>query len=62
MHAPPTLCRLAPARTQFPSTRNALSLFPSQTLSWHQDYPLDAQNEEIEEWFGTSLARLYEAD
>lgn len=41
--------------------RLAVSLKPSQTLGWHQDFALDATNAEIEEWLGTSLTRLYDA-
>jgi hypothetical protein len=41
--------------------RIAVSLTPSQTAGWHRDFGLDASNEEVEEWFGTALARLYEA-
>jgi hypothetical protein len=40
--------------------RIAVSLMPSQTGGWHRDYRLGARNEEIEEWFGTALSRLYE--
>jgi hypothetical protein len=41
--------------------RIAVSLAPSQTAGWHKDFRLDASKEEIEEWFGSALARLYEA-
>jgi hypothetical protein len=43
-----------------PRVRLAVSLMPSSTEGWHRDFPLNARNGEIEEWFGTSLSRLYE--
>lgn len=41
--------------------RLAVSLLPQSTDGWHRDYDPTARNEEIEEWFGVSLCRLYEA-
>jgi len=47
--------------TEDGTVRLAVSLIPSISPGWDRDYPLNARNCEIEEWFGTALARLYEA-
>jgi hypothetical protein len=41
--------------------RLAVSLTPSQTEGWHRDYGPQARDDEIEEWFGNCLAKLYES-
>jgi hypothetical protein len=40
--------------------RVAVFLIPSQTEPHYRDFALSAKNGEIEEWFGSSLVKLYE--
>ncbi len=40
--------------------RVAVFLIPSQTEPHYRDFALSAANDDLEEWFGSSLVRLYE--
>jgi hypothetical protein len=40
--------------------RVAVFLVPSQTEPHHRDFALSTTNDDIEEWFGSSLVKLYE--
>jgi hypothetical protein len=41
--------------------RIAVSVIPSQAEGWHRDYSLSARNDEIEEWVGRALSKVYAA-
>jgi hypothetical protein len=41
--------------------RLAVNVLPAETEGWHKDFQPNARNEQIEEWFGTALARLFQA-